>query len=118
MTPEHLKAVAGWALTKRDRDPAYGRLTDAAGDVAGLESQQMVVAPKPVSQPRLSAISPVKIAERRLEPACIVPVNRATLELPRSCQDGGQHRFSIIDQRCCHCGQTYLQIKQRQPELM
>lgn len=129
-TSNDLRAMAGWALTRRENASdaqvlALLKFRDGCEDLA----ENM---PVPLVQPRVKERIPVATQRRERETVArpsVVPIGHTIpLKLLAAFADDmvkGEadaeacpHRFHIATQRCIFCGQTYLQAKGRQPELL
>jgi ribosomal protein L37E len=119
-TRQALAALAGWALTRLGgggpHDEAMNKLRDgceAALPFVEAEKQPPVSLPSLPKMPEKSwpkpSTMPPPTPKRRA-----VPVTMAD----QSCQETGEHRFHISTQCCMYCGQTYRQVKNRDPEFM
>jgi hypothetical protein len=104
-TQQGLRAIAGWTLMKRSEvHDAHANALDKLRD--GCEA----LIPYAADGAAVVPVGEVKLpAQDCLPPRPAAPI-RAT--------EGCQHKFSIHDQRCVYCDQTYRQVRMREPELM
>jgi hypothetical protein len=106
MNKKLLMVLAGWAITRSDI-PSYRKLMEAIGEIiptlTGDEPQ--ILPSKPALPDELPVAMPVD-----LDPGL---AQGYTVVVPT---EGCKHKFNILNQRCIHCGRSYLEIRSRKPE--
>lgn len=116
-----LQAAAGWTLIKRQSvAPAHALALDQFRDgcVALAEHADETRRGAAVQQD-----SPAKLPSLPQPRASVQSLPDDVLDViealgTRTCRNGGRHRFGVRDRKCKYCGQSYMDVKGRQPELM
>lgn len=124
-TPSRLKAMAGWAVSRLfnaspSQTMALHKFKDGCEDLSENYPEEQRGAMK-------ADIPVVHVDERVVtqdaERHAHIPVARQDLQkfverlaIPKSCEEGGEHKISIYTQRCVFCGATYRDIRGRESE--
>lgn len=117
VTGDLLRAIAGWAITRRGDagpcDAAMRALTDGCEQAVPFADAIAATAEKspPVSKPVDKDVPPQPL---RPKPKKTVPA----AEKDMTCQAGYAHRFHIRTQRCIFCDRTYRDVMNREPEFL
>ena len=121
-TPESLKAMAGWAISKKrdasdEQALALGKFQYGCSELAECcPAPRAIVTSGHVRKTPVATSTYVPPSVDRME---IVPdaIVLTRFGMVQPC-NGTSHTFDIRTQRCKSCGKTYREVMGRQPELM
>ena len=125
-TPESLKALAGWSLSKRENASnaqvlALHKFSDGCAELADNfpEAKPLVqVVSKVTKSPPIYASQYVPQVVQSHGQGVIPPDVLAIIDSNLVQNGECQHRFHIQTQRCVGCGKTYFEAKGVKPQLM
>lgn len=130
-TPESLRALAGWAISRRTEASAEQQLALSKFQLGCMDLAECCPHPVSVETSGFVRKTPVPVSvtatpstslvwpEVFLEPKEKQPVSIVLTQygMVKDC-NGVEHTFDIRTQKCKSCGRTYVECHGRKPELM